>query len=251
MANTLHPCECARWSNAATGENTGCDAETKGRFAPGHDAKLKGLLVRANVEDQLLRRDEKEMTVAEALADYFPRWTTRVHKSTRSIQANLARKVTRANRAQARRASRKPEPEARECSSGGCGMKALPGQELCRVCALMANMAVLLDGEPRGVTYEPTAIPRDAPPSRKGITSVEWVEVDSAKAATTILSDDATKWYVRCEGGCGRKLPAPKALVIPQERRGAQTVFTERRFSAPEAQICSVCNPTWPAADQG
>jgi hypothetical protein len=43
------PCICSAFTNIATGENTGCFSDTKNLFAPGHDAKLKGLLIRAGV----------------------------------------------------------------------------------------------------------------------------------------------------------------------------------------------------------
>lgn len=50
----LKPCICAAFTNLTTGERTGCLSDTKGLFAPGHDAKLKGLLIRAGVKDQMI-----------------------------------------------------------------------------------------------------------------------------------------------------------------------------------------------------
>lgn len=45
----LRPCACRRFL-AQNGDSTGgCEAQTKGTFAPGHDAKLKSLCVRAEL----------------------------------------------------------------------------------------------------------------------------------------------------------------------------------------------------------
>lgn len=50
------PCQCARFSNAETGETTGCTKTTTREFAPGHDAKLKSLLIRAGAMGAEVRR---------------------------------------------------------------------------------------------------------------------------------------------------------------------------------------------------
>lgn len=41
------PCQCGNFVDTTTGQNTGCEADTLNTFAPGHDAKLKGFLIRA------------------------------------------------------------------------------------------------------------------------------------------------------------------------------------------------------------
>lgn len=50
MVATLAPCSCSRFVaiDAASRETrTGCTATTRRTFAPGHDARLKGFLIRA------------------------------------------------------------------------------------------------------------------------------------------------------------------------------------------------------------
>lgn len=45
---TSSPCQCSTFRVLETGENTGCPGTSTSRtFAPGHDAKLKGFLIRA------------------------------------------------------------------------------------------------------------------------------------------------------------------------------------------------------------
>ena len=68
-----HPCECQRYEiETWTGEvpdgadpgdyamytSTGCGQDTTRTFAPGHDAKLKSLLIQAGADGDTVRRDE-------------------------------------------------------------------------------------------------------------------------------------------------------------------------------------------------
>lgn len=74
-AVTNVPCACSGF--AAVTENgtvtrTGCTATTKRTFAPGHDARLKGFLIRAGVEGLLIRTPEGGADqVADKVADRF------------------------------------------------------------------------------------------------------------------------------------------------------------------------------------
>lgn len=70
----LKPCTCSRVATfTETGEvvTTGCTATTRRTFAPGHDARLKGFLIRAGVADQLVRIGNDANTDPEAIADQF------------------------------------------------------------------------------------------------------------------------------------------------------------------------------------
>lgn len=82
-----HRCECGRYEvvNPATGEvveATGCELLTKGaqsRFAPGHDAKLKGMLIRAGVRDYRVREiGTTRAQRATTIANRFERLGTQV-----------------------------------------------------------------------------------------------------------------------------------------------------------------------------
>lgn len=49
-AQTTRPCECSLWTTADGAKLTDCAAQTNSKkktFRPGHDAKLKGALIRA------------------------------------------------------------------------------------------------------------------------------------------------------------------------------------------------------------
>jgi hypothetical protein len=70
FANGLKVCACAAYTNVETGEHTGCAQGTKGTFAPGHDAKLKKLLIAAGVQGARVDVAGQEQTVAEILAAY-------------------------------------------------------------------------------------------------------------------------------------------------------------------------------------
>jgi hypothetical protein len=59
--NSLKPCECSKWEfgqfepNTDTDYNTQCTEQTKRSFAMGHDAKLVGFLVRAELAGDEIR----------------------------------------------------------------------------------------------------------------------------------------------------------------------------------------------------
>ena len=62
-AKAAHPCHCARFSNAETGEATGCTKTTTREFSPGHDAKLKSLALRAGAAGQQVTRVDDGIAV--------------------------------------------------------------------------------------------------------------------------------------------------------------------------------------------
>ena len=67
-----HDCECSRWSYVVPGEtedigsvelvDTGCTRSTTNRFAMGHDARLKSLLIEAGRRETEVRRDSEDGT---------------------------------------------------------------------------------------------------------------------------------------------------------------------------------------------
>ncbi|MBQ1081592.1 hypothetical protein [Nocardiopsis sp. B62] len=62
-AKAENPCQCARFSNAETGEATGCTKTTTREFSPGHDAKLKSLALRAGAAGQQVTRMDDGIAV--------------------------------------------------------------------------------------------------------------------------------------------------------------------------------------------
>jgi len=69
----LHPCLCSLFEvvDPDTGEvvgSTGCQKSTRSRFAPGHDAKLKSLLISAGVHGRRVReRNDRTETLRRPL----------------------------------------------------------------------------------------------------------------------------------------------------------------------------------------
>jgi len=71
---TRKACTCSlvvAFAEDGTEITTGCTATTKRTFAPGHDARLKGFLIRAGRENMLVRVGEDVNTSAQAVADQF------------------------------------------------------------------------------------------------------------------------------------------------------------------------------------
>lgn len=68
-------CECGDFVNAETGARITCQRSTTREFAPGHDAKLKGFLIRTGAEGQMVRAvaadgTTREMTAVAAASRY-------------------------------------------------------------------------------------------------------------------------------------------------------------------------------------
>lgn len=57
-ANTTTACQCRNFADATTGERLVCTATTKRTFAPGHDARLKGHLIRIGRAGHLVHTPE-------------------------------------------------------------------------------------------------------------------------------------------------------------------------------------------------
>ena len=89
------PCVCASFASA-TGETTECEATTKATFAPGHDAKTKGLLLRAAIAGATVTdtRTNTVRTAAEVAAEFG--FATLVADGVALHQAKAADKAKRA-----------------------------------------------------------------------------------------------------------------------------------------------------------
>lgn len=73
-AKTVKPCTCsivAIVSQDGTVKTTGCTATTKRVFAPGHDARLKGFLIRAGIAGDMVSVGTDTNRTPEQVADQF------------------------------------------------------------------------------------------------------------------------------------------------------------------------------------
>lgn len=73
-AKIANACTCSlvvAFAEDGTELTTGCTSTTKRTFAPGHDARLKGFLIRAGAENMMVRVGEDVNTSAQAVADQF------------------------------------------------------------------------------------------------------------------------------------------------------------------------------------
>lgn len=68
----LHPCQCGDFADAVTGARLQCDGVTYRNFAPGHDARLKGFLIRVGREGHPVSHlgSKTTMTPVEAASRY-------------------------------------------------------------------------------------------------------------------------------------------------------------------------------------
>jgi len=62
IAKSIRECACGNYADAVTGERIACNAETTRTFAPGHDAKLKGFLIRTGIAGHEVRVLGEPMT---------------------------------------------------------------------------------------------------------------------------------------------------------------------------------------------
>jgi hypothetical protein len=126
---TLHDCECSRYEiEQWTGEvpegadpgdflellGTGCVQQTARTFAPGHDAKLKALLIRAGHEGSGVRRNDGGMaSVSDAM-----HWAE-FHGFAHMVKAGMNRAARKYADREARKIAREAErAHAKEVSRG-------------------------------------------------------------------------------------------------------------------------------------
>lgn len=71
-ASELRDCQCGNFSDAVTGARLDCDGQTYRNFAPGHDARLKGFLIRAGREGHQIKvlGIRKPISPVEAASTY-------------------------------------------------------------------------------------------------------------------------------------------------------------------------------------
>jgi hypothetical protein len=104
-------CECSRFE-LEDGQTTGCKAETKRLFAPGHDAKLKSFLIRAGAAGAMVTRvaedGHRTSGQADSLAAKFPFGYMVAAGITRARD-----KATEKARKAEERAARKAAPKAK------------------------------------------------------------------------------------------------------------------------------------------
>jgi hypothetical protein len=93
-ASAVKPCICSAFTNLSTGEHTGCTANTKGLFAPGHDAKLKGLLINAGIKDQMISDGISGELTSAQVSGRFGFYS----KVMEGIKNGKAKQVAKANR---------------------------------------------------------------------------------------------------------------------------------------------------------
>ena len=71
-ASELRDCQCGNYSDAVTGTRLDCDGQTYRNFAPGHDARLKGFLIRTGREGHEIKvlGTRKPISPVEAASTY-------------------------------------------------------------------------------------------------------------------------------------------------------------------------------------
>lgn len=104
-ATTKNACQCRNFADATTGERLTCNAETARNFAPGHDARLKGHLIRIGRAGHLVQdvsfagygsdpRTAQQMANRYGFAAQVAAGIARVAKAPKAKAAPQPRKVT-------------------------------------------------------------------------------------------------------------------------------------------------------------
>jgi len=71
VVRNVRECQCGNFANEETGARIECHAETLRTFAPGHDAKLKGFLIRVGAEGGMIRTLGGEVADPITVANLF------------------------------------------------------------------------------------------------------------------------------------------------------------------------------------
>lgn len=74
VKTAIKPCTCSLVAAVDTDGNvttTGCKATTKRVFAPGHDARLKGFLIRSGISEQMISVGAESNRTAQQVAEQF------------------------------------------------------------------------------------------------------------------------------------------------------------------------------------
>ncbi|MFC7825621.1 hypothetical protein [Streptomyces sp. NPDC057375] len=100
-------CECSRYE-LEDGRTTGCQAETKRLFAPGHDAKLKSFLIRAGAAGEMVTRVAEDGHRTSGQADSLAAKFTFGYM----VKAGITRSRDKAAEKAARAAQRKAKKTA-------------------------------------------------------------------------------------------------------------------------------------------
>ena len=64
-------CQCGNFADAETGARLVCDRETQRTFAPGHDARLKGFLIKVGAQGHAVRTLGGQVVSAEQAANIY------------------------------------------------------------------------------------------------------------------------------------------------------------------------------------
>jgi hypothetical protein len=106
--STVTRCSCSVYTTAAEPEV--CRASTTRLFAPGHDAKLKGRLIRAGVADAMVTATDADGNTAELA----PMEVARLFGFARQVHAGIALGKDKEQAKAERKAKREAEREARQ-----------------------------------------------------------------------------------------------------------------------------------------
>lgn len=105
------PKYCTCFSVEKNGVFHSCGRTTTSRFAPGHDAKLKGALIKAAIAGEQFVTNEGKHDPRKMAADLG--WTAHIDKALARHEADVKRRAARAEQANLRKAERDADREAK------------------------------------------------------------------------------------------------------------------------------------------
>ncbi len=104
-AKAENPCQCSMFANADTGERLECNKTTARQFAPGHDARLKGFLIKLGAQGVEVTRAEGGLSITGDAAKAAEGYGF-AHMVASGIERAHAKAKEKAERAAARAAAK-------------------------------------------------------------------------------------------------------------------------------------------------
>jgi hypothetical protein len=152
--STVTRCSCSVYTTAA--EPQVCRASTTRLFAPGHDAKLKGRLIRAGVADAMVTATDADGNTAELA----PMEVARLFGFARQVQAGIALGKDKEQAKAERKAKREAEREARQLrrEAEQAARREAKEAKAAKDAAFAAALAGLADEEPEAEEATPALI---------------------------------------------------------------------------------------------
>ena len=126
-AKAENPCQCSMFANADTGERLECNKTTTRQFAPGHDARLKGFLIKLGAQGVEVTRAEGGLSITGDAAKAAEGYGF-AHMVASGIERAHAKAKEKAERAAARAAAKEKGTDSSDTVKAKVGRATYEGR---------------------------------------------------------------------------------------------------------------------------